>query len=391
MMQAHGGSASKRMTIEKAAGTDGGRNAFPIGRILAVGITLFVAIFAGVIAFMLLSDRMILRSPVLVLSRPRVTFALGESSYRERADGPWRRVAIGSAIGEGCEVKTGPGALLDLHLHDGTTVRIMQNTHAKLLRHVIKELHVEVSGGSLYGRFKKIFTEHQMRISTPTSTVAVRGTEIGVEVARIAPPAAPKEKPARRGRASRAAVPAPVPVETVVSTTVYGLSGVVEVVNPLFPDRPVLLGNRNMVRVVASAPPSDPERMSENDIIRVQTIINALHDEEVLLITNRIYFETDSAAILANSHPELDRVVALMNKRRAKVRIEGHTDITGSASINLPLSRRRADSIRQYLIAKGIDPKMLMIAGYGSGKPIADNRTPEGRAQNRRVEFIVIE
>jgi len=47
MMQAHGGSASKRMTIEKAAGTDGGRNAFPIGRILAIGIALFVAIFAG--------------------------------------------------------------------------------------------------------------------------------------------------------------------------------------------------------------------------------------------------------------------------------------------------------------------------------------------------------
>jgi outer membrane protein OmpA-like peptidoglycan-associated protein len=74
-----------------------------------------------------------------------------------------------------------------------------------------------------------------------------------------------------------------------------------------------------------------------------------------------------------------------------QVRIEGHTDNVGSASFNQILSGKRAMSVKRYLIERGIEPERLLIAGFGSSKPIADNATMQGRALNRRVEFIIIE
>ncbi|MBA7541657.1 Peptidoglycan-associated lipoprotein [subsurface metagenome] len=70
--------------------------------------------------------------------------------------------------------------------------------------------------------------------------------------------------------------------------------------------------------------------------------------------------------------------------------IEGHTDSTGDEDYNLTLSQKRAESVGQFLIQNGIDVERLSYEGYGSQYPIDTNRTPEGRARNRRVEFILI-
>jgi outer membrane protein OmpA-like peptidoglycan-associated protein len=70
--------------------------------------------------------------------------------------------------------------------------------------------------------------------------------------------------------------------------------------------------------------------------------------------------------------------------------IEGHTDSTGSADYNLGLSLRRAESIRDALIASGVGEERLLAAGYGSRFPVADNETDEGRARNRRVEIVIL-
>ncbi len=71
-----------------------------------------------------------------------------------------------------------------------------------------------------------------------------------------------------------------------------------------------------------------------------------------------------------------------------KFSIEGHTDSQGSREINQPLSERRASAVRAWLASKGIDEARLKIAGFGDSKPIDTNATPEGRANNRRVEFV---
>ncbi len=72
-----------------------------------------------------------------------------------------------------------------------------------------------------------------------------------------------------------------------------------------------------------------------------------------------------------------------------RVRIEGHTDSVGSNRNNQRLSEGRAKAVRAYLIGQGIDPGRLISAGYGEDRPIEDNGTKEGRAINRRVEFLI--
>jgi outer membrane protein OmpA-like peptidoglycan-associated protein len=70
--------------------------------------------------------------------------------------------------------------------------------------------------------------------------------------------------------------------------------------------------------------------------------------------------------------------------------IEGHTDAQGQAERNLDLSQRRANSVKTWLVAHGVDDARLDAKGFGQTKPIADNRTSQGRAQNRRVEFVIV-
>ena len=73
-----------------------------------------------------------------------------------------------------------------------------------------------------------------------------------------------------------------------------------------------------------------------------------------------------------------------------KMTIEGHTDNTGTDKINKPLSQKRAETILNALVAKGISKDRLTAIGYGSAKPVADNKTKEGKANNRRVELVPI-
>lgn len=115
--------------------------------------------------------------------------------------------------------------------------------------------------------------------------------------------------------------------------------------------------------------------------------------EEKIVITQKIHFEFDRATIRPISYPILNDVADLLmrNPQIHHLRIEGHTDWIGSDAYNMRLSQRRADSVRTYLINKGIAPDRLVAVGYGETRPIADNNTVLGRAKNRRVEFTVLD
>lgn len=105
-----------------------------------------------------------------------------------------------------------------------------------------------------------------------------------------------------------------------------------------------------------------------------------------------VYFETGKAVIRSRSYGLLNEVaMALKDRPKMKVRIEGHTDSRGSDSYNLRLSKARAASVRKYIIAQGVNEVRMVSEGYGESQPIADNRTSAGRAQNRRVEFVITE
>ncbi|MEP6688430.1 MAG: OmpA family protein [Gemmatimonadales bacterium] len=106
------------------------------------------------------------------------------------------------------------------------------------------------------------------------------------------------------------------------------------------------------------------------------------------LILEGVNFQTGKSDITPESQVILDAVASsLVANDEIKVRVGGHTDNTGSAAVNKRLSAARAEAVRQYLISKGVAADRLTAAGYGPSKPVASNKTVEGRAQNRRVEL----
>lgn len=101
-------------------------------------------------------------------------------------------------------------------------------------------------------------------------------------------------------------------------------------------------------------------------------------------------FATGSAMLNRNIYPILDKLAQTLSPT-ATVAITGHTDNTGSAAVNNPLSQNRADAAKNYLVSRGVGTTRISTSGAGSSQPIADNGTPAGRAQNRRVEIYVAE
>jgi outer membrane protein OmpA-like peptidoglycan-associated protein len=112
-----------------------------------------------------------------------------------------------------------------------------------------------------------------------------------------------------------------------------------------------------------------------------------------LELREKIHFETNKAVIKPESFGLLNQVVATLvqHPEILKLRIEGHTDSVGTRPYNLGLSQRRAQSVVEYLVNKGIDPGRLSSEGFGMERPIATNKTEEGRGQNRRVEMIILQ
>jgi len=110
------------------------------------------------------------------------------------------------------------------------------------------------------------------------------------------------------------------------------------------------------------------------------------------VVLRGVGFATNSATLTPESLPVLDGVAEDLRKHpRLRVELQGHTDSSGADAYNLDLSQRRAESVRNYLMAQGVAGTQLVAMGYGETEPIADNTTSEGRAENRRVVMRVID
>jgi outer membrane protein OmpA-like peptidoglycan-associated protein len=126
------------------------------------------------------------------------------------------------------------------------------------------------------------------------------------------------------------------------------------------------------------------------DLTRIASVKN---DSRGLVITlsGAVLFATGQSALLPPARSKLGEVATVLSQqdKGAKIRIEGYTDATGTQSINEKLSQDRADSVRSFLASHGISSDRMDAVGMGPANPLADNGTPEGRADNRRVEIIV--
>jgi outer membrane protein OmpA-like peptidoglycan-associated protein len=110
----------------------------------------------------------------------------------------------------------------------------------------------------------------------------------------------------------------------------------------------------------------------------------------VITLSGNVLFASNKSALLPGAQNSLDQVAeALKSRDDTKILIEGHTDSRGSDATNQALSKARADAVGSYLITRGLASERVTTAGLGPSRPVADNNSAEGRANNRRVEIVV--
>ncbi len=141
-----------------------------------------------------------------------------------------------------------------------------------------------------------------------------------------------------------------------------------------------LIGNKmdKQARQIDQAlPGADVERVGEG----IRLVLNE----------NAVRFDTNKSTLTATAKANLDKLVPVFNEYAdTDIEIFGYTDSTGSPEYNLTLSGQRAASVKSYLVSKGLANSRFKTTGEGIANPIATNETPEGRSQNRRVEFAIL-
>jgi outer membrane protein OmpA-like peptidoglycan-associated protein len=109
-----------------------------------------------------------------------------------------------------------------------------------------------------------------------------------------------------------------------------------------------------------------------------------------ITFSSGIMFDVDRAVLKDQYKGELSELATILNKYKdTNILLEGHTDSTGTEEYNLELSKKRSQSVANYLATQNVNPTRFTIMGYGESQPIASNDTAEGRSQNRRVEVAI--
>jgi outer membrane protein OmpA-like peptidoglycan-associated protein len=133
------------------------------------------------------------------------------------------------------------------------------------------------------------------------------------------------------------------------------------------------------------------DKVIDQKNIDLSPIIVTSPQPEAVIVLNNVFFDFDKATLKPESYPELNRLVTFLNNNAGvNVQIAGHTDSVGPESYNLDLSKRRANSVVQYLYDKGVTKEKVKTVFFGETKPIDTNATKEGRQKNRRVEFKIV-
>ena len=147
---------------------------------------------------------------------------------------------------------------------------------------------------------------------------------------------------------------------------------------------PVFLFSCLLSGCLATASKSDNRNVNSVRLMQTDAGVQITADDNIL-------FDIGSATISKSGNTFIDKVAEiLINKASTRVSIEGHTDSTGEASLNMSLSDRRSASVKQAFIKRKISSSRMVAKGFGQERPIADNESEDGRQMNRRSEIIIL-
>lgn len=152
-----------------------------------------------------------------------------------------------------------------------------------------------------------------------------------------------------------------------------------------------LADDREEARLAARTEEADRARRSSAELqSQIDTLQAEATERGIVLTLGDVLFATGSADLQGGDDDNLNRLVDFLEEHPERgVMIEGHTDSVGDAQSNQRLSERRADSVRSYLVQRGIARDRLSTSGQGQDRPVASNESDSGRQQNRRVEVII--
>lgn len=326
--------------------------------IILVTAVVLLFIILSITALMLKRNEVGFQSPVIVRKNPEVTYAFGEALYMKKGGAEWKDIEIGITFKEGGSIKTGADGIADFRFSDGTAMRVTNNSFLSLEDLSLTTIDVSLKKGGLVSKFTKLFSNQHFSVETPGAVAGIRGTELVFTVEGD-------------------------------TTSIVGMSGITEVYNPKYPDSRVLLGFQTKTHIRMDRPPKDPVKLTSEEVERYRNMLDSIHLNNVLVIGNPIQFKPDTAKMTTESKKELEKLAGKIRWHRFRIEIQGHTADVGDSSSQYSLSLKRAQTIRDYLVSLKINKKRLSVRGFGGSKPIASNDTPEGRARNRRVEFVI--
>ncbi len=318
-----------------------------------IGILIFTVI-------MIKNNNLNFQTPVLIRENPTVTYSSGETYYRKKNSDDWLPVEIGLILKENESVKTGIDGFLDIKFSNGTVIRITEDSFLSLDDVSLTTIDLNLSKGGIVSKFTKLFSNQKYTVKTPVAVAGIRGTELIIN-------------------------------SDPEGTSIVGMSGITEIFNIDYPENRVLLGFQTKSEILNNQSPSNPVALTQEEVTSYRNMLDSINTDEVLVLGKAVQFKPDTAEIMEESIQELEKLAGKMKWRFFKVEIRGHTADIGDAGSQYSLSLMRAESIKDYLISQKINPRRLSVRAYGGSKPIASNETPEGRAKNRRVEFVIIE
>jgi outer membrane protein OmpA-like peptidoglycan-associated protein len=172
-----------------------------------------------------------------------------------------------------------------------------------------------------------------------------------------------------------------------------------ETVDDLNSTKAELAGERSVVANQTVALAGEKQRRQEAerraaDAMAALTEIASVKQEPrgtVITLSGSVFFKSGKAELLPGVQTKLDQLAIALAEAdpQTTILIEGHTDSRGSDALNQDLSTRRAAAVRSYLVSKGLAPERVVSQGVGPSRPVADNETAEGRANNRRVDVVI--